>query len=69
MGVHLRRVGPVRLHGDEAETVALDQAPGDGGACPVKLGGAMRRLAQQHHARTGEAVECRPERAGLVRVR
>jgi hypothetical protein len=35
----------------------LDQAPGDGGARPVELGGAVGGLAQQHHLGVAEPVE------------
>ncbi len=67
--VELRRVRPVRLQGHDVEAVPLDQPAGDGSAGAVELARAVRRLAEQHHARSPEAVERGAERLDVVQRR
>ena len=50
-------VRPVRLDGDDGEAVLLDQPAGDRGAGAVEFRRAVARLAEQHDAAVGEAVE------------
>ena len=56
------RVRPVGLDGHDGEAVALDQAPGDGGAGAIELRRAVRGLAEQHDARRRKPVEGGSER-------
>ena len=62
------RVGPVGLDGDDGEAVLLDQPARDRRAGAVELRRAVARLAEQHDAAVGEAVEQLPER-GIVEGR
>ena len=57
---------------DDRETMVLDQTTGDSGAGAVEFGCAMARLAEQHHAGGGKAVERAAEGRvidGLQRLR
>ncbi|WP_256326216.1 hypothetical protein [Sphingomonas sp. NFR15] len=49
--------------------MALDHSARDRGTRAVEFGGAMRRLAQQHHTRIGEAIEIGAELVGAIGVR
>ena len=50
-------IGPVRLDGNDCETVGLDQALRDRRAGAIKFGCAVAGLAQQDDAAIGEAVK------------
>lgn len=52
--IHPVGVGPVRLRGNGAETLLLDQPFRDPGTCLVDLMCAMRTLADQHDARIAD---------------
>ena len=56
-----RRVRPVRLDGDNAKAVPLDQPFRDCGTGAIEFGRAVAGLAEQDHARVGEAIEDVPE--------
>ena len=58
MAVDRQRIGPVGLDRDDAEAVLFYQAPGDRGARAIELRRTVARLAEQHDAAVGEAVEC-----------
>jgi len=54
-------VGPIRFRRDDAESVPLDQPPGDRGASAIEFRRAVAGLPQQHDARVREAIEHRAE--------
>ena len=69
IAVDARRVGPIRFDRDDVEAVRRDQLLRDRGAGPVEFGGAVRRLAEQHHLGVAEPVEKGAERRVVFRLR
>ncbi len=69
IAVDARRIGPIRLDRDDVEPVRGDQPFRDRGARPVEFGGAVRRLAEQHHPGVAEPVEKGAERRVVFRLR
>ena len=65
IGVIDRRIGPVCLHRDDVEAVAVDQHLGDARPRLVELGGAVRRLAEHDDAAVAKALD---EIAKLVQI-
>ena len=68
ISVHRRRIGPVRFHRDNGESVFLDQVAGDRCSSAVEFRGSMAGLAQQHHTAIGIAVE-QPAESRIVKIR
>jgi hypothetical protein len=64
ISINARRVGPVRLDGDEGKAVMADEPLRDGGARTIEFRGPVSGFSDEHNARIGEAVE---EQAELIR--
>jgi hypothetical protein len=47
-------IRPIALDGDEGKSLALDELAGDALAHPIEFGRAMRRLAEENHARIAD---------------
>ena len=69
IAVDPRRIGPIGLDRDDIEAVIDDQPLRDRGARPVEFRGAVRRLAEQHHAGIAEPIEEPAERLAVFRRR
>ncbi len=61
VAIDCRGIGPVCLDGDRGEPAPRDQLLGDAGPHPIELGGAVRRLAEQHDARVADPADQRVE--------
>lgn len=57
-------IGPVRLHRDDPEPVRTDEVL-DASAHAIELGGAVRRLTEQHQSRPADVLEQGAEVAGV----
>jgi hypothetical protein len=55
VAVDNRRIRPIRLDGEDGETMLLNEMTRNGGPRPIELGCTVARLAEQHHTLLGKA--------------